>query len=223
MAAVPYFPKRLFTQLALGVIAPSLSAAVVFAFFFAYNTQGWPTAIVYMKTLYPAILMLTLLVNLLYLIWFFIHFSLFTARSYGATHETLDELRNQLHSLKRDSHADYLDSVEVRVGTRRQLIYVKDLPIFEASAERRVCTMKQGGVSYDFDYSLDVLAARLDPKKFYKVNRRYILNRAVILGYRDRRNGSVLIRLNREVRPVAEIVVSRGFAKDFKNWYIGVS
>ncbi|GEM_PF-2529819 len=216
-----HLPKRLVMQLLFGVILPSLPAAASLAFFFSFTVDGWSISVIYITALYPVTFMLIFTINLLYFIWFFIHFSFFTAKLYAESHEKLANLRNQVHNLEHDSESAYLSSVVVRVGSRRQLVYVKEIGIFEASAERRICTLKQGGASYDFDYSLDMLAARLDPRRFYKVNRRYILNRAVIVGYKGRRNGSLLIRLNREARPVEEITVSRGFAKEFKNWYVG--
>ncbi|MFD2970232.1 LytTR family DNA-binding domain-containing protein [Sphingobacterium bambusae] len=216
-----YLPHRLLIQFVMGVMLPSVPTAVGMAFFFSLIIEEWTVSMVYVFALYPATLLLIVVINLLYLIWFFIHFSLFMAKLYAESNEQLSHLQDQADSQVNAEGSGYLRSLEVRVGFRRELLFVKDIGIFEASAERRTCTLKQGGARYDFDYSLDMLAARLDPRKFYKVSRRYILNRAVIMGYKDRRNGSLLIRLNREAQAMYEITVSRGFAKEFKNWYIG--
>lgn len=214
-----HLPKRLFIQLILGVVVPSLPAAACLAFFFSIIIDEWSISLAYILVLYPSIFMLGFVINLLYLIWFFSHLSFFIAKLYSETQDKLAELRDQERQRQSKPASAILNSLEVRFGFRREVIAVKNIGIFEASAEGRTCMLKQMDKRYEFDYSLDVLATRLDARKFFKVNRRYILNRSVIAGYKDTANGRLIILLNQACQGAKEIMVSRSFAKEFKNWY----
>ncbi|MFD2595502.1 LytTR family DNA-binding domain-containing protein [Sphingobacterium griseoflavum] len=212
-------PNRFFLQLLFGIAIPALLATACMVFFFSLVTDEWSSTFSYISALYPALFIVGCIVNVVYFVWFFVKFSFFAARQYGEKHHKLALLCDQLRKIREEQQASCWDEVEVRYGFRRQLLGVKDIGVFEASAGGRSCVLRQGGKRYDFDYSLDALAARLDPRAFYKVNRRYIINRAVICGYRDTPNGRVIVTLSEDLQDVREIAVSRGIAKAFKSWY----
>lgn len=73
---------------------------------------------------------------------------------------------------------------------------------------------------YKLDFSMDELAAKLDPSKFYRANRQYMVAHKAIkeiyLGF----GGKLELRLAVPTRQT--IVISRTKAKEFKQWYAGI-
>lgn len=73
---------------------------------------------------------------------------------------------------------------------------------------------------YKLDFSMDELATKLDPSKFYRANRQYMVAHKAIkeiyLGF----GGKLELRLAVPTRQT--IVISRTKNKEFKQWYAGV-
>jgi DNA-binding LytR/AlgR family response regulator len=74
-----------------------------------------------------------------------------------------------------------------------------------------------GGRDYAIDFSLDRLEQMLDPKRFYRVNRNYIVNiNAIkdIIAYSSSRLKLILDGQDEN----HDVVVSRDRVADFKKW-----
>ena len=75
--------------------------------------------------------------------------------------------------------------------------------------------------SYVLDKSLNKIMEQLPPEYFYRLNRKYILHRSVIQGYRRDVNGKLNTILNPFQDLPATIVISRTTAPHFKKWFRG--
>ncbi|KGE16203.1 LytR/AlgR family response regulator transcription factor [Sphingobacterium deserti] len=170
--------------------------------------------------LQPVIFSFLLVINLIYTVWFFVDFCFFACNMGDMLSRACESAEKKLSDLSQANlPTNYLKSLDVRVGFRKEVILVESIGLFEASAEGRSCMLKDGGFTYEFDYALDTLAESLDPDLFFKASRRYLINRHIIIGYQPARHGRIRVQLKRSVKSVKEIIISRDFAKEFRNWY----
>lgn len=73
---------------------------------------------------------------------------------------------------------------------------------------------------YRLDFNMDELASKLDPSKFYRANRQYMVAHKAIKEIYFGFGGKLELRLN---VPVSQnIVISRTKTKEFKLWYSGL-
>lgn len=68
------------------------------------------------------------------------------------------------------------------------------------------------------DLSLDKLESQLDPKKFYRVNRQYIVNINAVKSIEPHYNGKWVLRLKNN--PKEEIIIPKEKAAKFKKWVV---
>lgn len=73
------------------------------------------------------------------------------------------------------------------------------------------------GKIFDVDYSLDQLQNMLDPEKFYRINRKFIINIAAITDIITWSTNRLRIKLTGE-EDNYDLVVSRDKVSDFKRW-----
>lgn len=73
--------------------------------------------------------------------------------------------------------------------------------------------------SYVLPHTLDELAESLDPKRFFRANRQYLISRAAVqdidLWFNNR------LAINLRVPAGEKILVSKLRVNDFKNWFVG--
>ncbi len=113
----------------------------------------------------------------------------------------------------------YKDRFLVRVGNHLRSVLTKDILAFYAEG-RDVCLINLEGKEYPVEYTIESLKELLDPKKFFRVNRSYMvaleaINDVVV--YSNRR-----LKLSLKKNIDKEIVVSREKVADFKLWFEGV-
>jgi len=119
---------------------------------------------------------------------------------------------NQIYSSKTIS---YKERFTVKVGEHIKMIKIEDISCFY-SFEKGSFLQTIDDRNYLIDYSLDDLFQKLNPKKFFRVNRKYIINIESIediISYSNSRL-KVIIRTKTD----NEIIVSREKVKDFKEW-----
>ncbi|TDS11695.1 LytTr DNA-binding domain-containing protein [Sphingobacterium paludis] len=215
-----HFVSRLTTQALSIVVLPSVMLTGVLSLALFFYTGDVSATRRFAIILHPMLFSFLIVINLVYTVWFLVDFCLFTSSRYGLVAQACDSAEQKLSDFERSGVLNpYLKALDVRVGFRKEIILVESIGLFEASAQGRSCMLKEGGFTYEFDYALDTLAESLDPNLFFKVSRRYLVNRDIILGYEAARHGRILVQLKRSVKHVKEIVVSRDFAKEFKSWY----
>jgi DNA-binding LytR/AlgR family response regulator len=77
--------------------------------------------------------------------------------------------------------------------------------------------LQTGERAYPSDFTLDELEDILEEKKFFRVNRQFIINSDHIKNIHT----SPYYKVDLEFQPQEEITVSRDRVKDFKEWLVG--
>jgi DNA-binding LytR/AlgR family response regulator len=72
------------------------------------------------------------------------------------------------------------------------------------------------GQRYDVDQTLAELEASLDPARFFRVNRQYLVAAAAITGFRPFVKGKLLVDL--APPPAGDVIVSQENAGKFRDW-----
>lgn len=117
--------------------------------------------------------------------------------------ERLRESERYRQLAKVQGHADYLDRLVVRVGNKDVIVRVEDVELFEADDVHVV--LHAAGRRYEMRLPLDKLAAQLDPARFARVHRSYLVPVNGIVAVHHKRGGESTI----ELRNGASVPVSR--------------
>lgn len=125
-----------------------------------------------------------------------------------------DRLYEQLYSrLLQPMH--YKSRLLVKIGDQLKQVLIEDIAffIFEEGMCWAVTFAKN---RLPVDYSLDDLEQMLDPKKFFRINRKFIVNPDSIEKIHVYFNNRLKLQLR--PNPDTEVLVSRERVADFKNW-----
>ncbi len=216
-----YFQKRLIHQLLFSVLLPTLLIAFVLFLFCLWIEKDFIWTLTYLKDAFVFTLMFMLIVNLICMGWFLYKFAAYILHIYSQQAHRLTELERQSNvgiGAKALS-APYLSVLRVRFGLREEAVQTKDILLLRASAAGRQCFVKTSDSYFNFEENLESLATLLDPTQFYKVNRRYIVNRELINGYVVLKNRKIQLQLIAGYPTGTDITVSREQAKYFINWF----
>jgi len=100
-----------------------------------------------------------------------------------------------------------------------KLVYVKTADIaFFYAIQKDVYATTFEGKTYAMDNSLDAINEKIDPKDFFRINRKFIIHIAAIESMVARSRGRVKVNLNPPADDPEEAVVSVERAADFKKW-----
>lgn len=116
-----------------------------------------------------------------------------------------------LHTLTRKFKSKFL----IKVGEHLRVIPINDIQCFY-SMEKSVFLQNQQGRDYAVNYSLDQLEELLDPEKFYRINRRYIVAFESIQDIISYSNSRLLLKL--ETNSSDDLIVSRERVQKFRQW-----
>jgi DNA-binding LytR/AlgR family response regulator len=109
----------------------------------------------------------------------------------------------------------YKSRFVIKVGEHLKTIEVENIRFFHSHDKTTFC-MTQDGRALVLDYTLDQLEEMVDPVRFYRINRKYLVSAAAIqdiIHYANSRLRLVLIASQDN-----EIIVARERVQDFKNW-----
>lgn len=96
-------------------------------------------------------------------------------------------------------------------------IAIRDIAFIMADMKMAKIYM-QDGSSHVVDQSLESLLAKLNPKEFYRANRKFVVAHSAITNISYWFTGKLLLKLT--VTPPEDIIISRQSASDFKAWYL---
>ncbi|MGI0106538.1 LytR/AlgR family response regulator transcription factor [Salinimicrobium sp. WS361] len=122
---------------------------------------------------------------------------------------------NELKSLLNIPGSGFKKRFSIQVGQHLKLIDVSEVVCFY-SENKATYLHTSGNRSYLLDGSLDKLESELDPERFFRVSRKFIIALEAIediLTYSNMRLEVKLKNYNGE-----QIIVSRERVKDFKDW-----
>jgi DNA-binding LytR/AlgR family response regulator len=139
-------------------------------------------------------------------------------RDWGEKKQMVDI--QELFSLMKGSEKSYRQRFSVVVGQKLKSIDVKDIAYFFSNSGITFVSMQQKG-QYSLDISLDNLMAEIDPKKFFRVNRQYIVSLQSIVNIHIFPKSRLKLELNPSVPE--GVFVSLDKVVDFKKWVDGTS
>lgn len=116
---------------------------------------------------------------------------------------------NILHSLTKN----YKSKFVIKVGEHIKVFKIDDVQCFY-SMEKYTFLQNNLGRDYAIDYSLDQLADLLDPSKFFRINRKFIISFSAISDIIRFSNSRLKVKLLSNTSD--ELIVSREKVQDFK-------
>ena len=124
-------------------------------------------------------------------------------------------LSNKLEKLLQMLNHQYKSRFIVHVGPRIKFIETAHIKYFY-SLEKSTFLFEDSGKSYDISYSLDQVETQLDPKRFFRISRKYIVHIEAIqeiIAFSSSR-----LRLIIKGSAEENIIVSRRKISEFKDW-----
>lgn len=107
-----------------------------------------------------------------------------------------------------------LSRILVKIGYNLKIVQTHEVSCFYS--ENKIVYLQTQERSYPSDFTLDELEEVLDEKKFFRVNRQFIINSDFIKNIHTSPN----YKVDLEFQPQEEITVSRDRVKDFKDWLV---
>jgi len=107
-----------------------------------------------------------------------------------------------------------LSRVLVKIGYNLKIVQTNEISCF--FSENKIVYLQTEDRTYPSDFTLDELEDVLDEKKFFRVNRQFIINSDYIKNIHTSPNYKVELNF----QPEEEISVSRDRVKDFKDWLV---
>jgi DNA-binding LytR/AlgR family response regulator len=108
-----------------------------------------------------------------------------------------------------------LSRILVKIGYNLKIVQTHEVSCF--FSENKIVYLQTQERTYPSDFTLDELEDVLDEKKFFRVNRQFIINSDYIKNIHTSPN----YKVEMEFQPQEEITVSRDRVKDFKDWLVG--
>ena len=109
----------------------------------------------------------------------------------------------------------YKNRFLVKVGTHIKTIPIEDICYF-FSLEKFSFLQTTQNISLPTDYSIDELETLIDPKKYFRINRKYLISIDSITDISVFSNSRLKLKLKNNKDD--EIIVSREKVQDFKKW-----
>lgn len=112
---------------------------------------------------------------------------------------------------------NYRERFLIQVGEVFRKVEMVDVAYF-FSAHKSTFLRTHAGKTYDLDLSLDRLEPTLDPNRFFRINRKYIVSMAAIEQMIAWSRSRVKLKLNPPPDEEHDTIVSIDRAGDFKQW-----
>lgn len=116
------------------------------------------------------------------------------------------------------SKREYKNRFMVKIGEHIRSVTTDSISLFYAEG-RNAYIVTNEGKRLIIDYKLETLEEMLDPKKFFRVNRTFVLEINAIKDVLVYSNSRLKVMLNLNFDK--EIIVSRERVNDFKTWFDG--
>lgn len=105
-----------------------------------------------------------------------------------------------------------LSRILVKIGYNLKIVQTDEVSCFYS--ENKIVYLQTQERNYPTDFTLDELQEVLDDKKFFRVNRQFMINSNFIKNIHT----SPYYKVEMQFQPDEEITVSRDRVKDFKDW-----
>jgi len=192
--------QRLLLQLLFALIVPSLLAFSMATIYFRYNKVDLRNTF-YITHEFPFIVLLLTLLNAYYIGYYFL--------------VKWQRAHRQLLSMESSVLQDRKDILIVSRGNKNLPITISEISCVFRENEANFLQMIDGE-RYFLTGTLDDVFQRLDGCSFFRVNRQLIINRKILLGYKNDINGKIALELS--VKVPEPPIVSQKRAKGFREW-----
>jgi DNA-binding LytR/AlgR family response regulator len=103
----------------------------------------------------------------------------------------------------------------VKVGEHLRTIEIADIQYFFSQDKTTFCVTMEGR-NLILDYTLEQLEEMLDPERFYRINRKYLIASDAIVDIISYTNSRLKLRL--KASQDSDIIVARERVQDFRSW-----
>ncbi len=138
-------------------------------------------------------------------------FKLLTQDRHAAGRNITDSIGKVVELLSRK----FKERFVLKVGEHLRTIEVKDIHFF-FSAEKATFCHTEDNRNHILDFTLDQLVEKVDPAKFFRVNRKYLVNAEAITDIIQYSNSR--LRLVLKGSTDADVIVAREKVQEFKAW-----
>lgn len=107
-----------------------------------------------------------------------------------------------------------LSRILVKIGYNLKIVQTHEISCF--FSENKIVYLQTPERAYPSDFTLDELEEVLDAKKFFRVNRQFVINSEYIKNIHTSPN----YKVEMEFQPQEDITISRDRVKDFKDWLV---
>ncbi|NWJ52545.1 MAG: response regulator transcription factor [Bacteroidetes bacterium] len=121
-----------------------------------------------------------------------------------------------LRQLLKELNKGYKTRFLIKVGEHYKSILASEISCFYI-LERATFIKTSFDRDYSVDYSLDYLQKTIDPDKFFRINRNYIVNINAISDILSYSSSRLKIKLNND-KSIHDLIVSKEKVSDFKKW-----
>lgn len=133
----------------------------------------------------------------------------------------LEKVRNwfgeQYSLVPVEMNTTYQERFLVQMGARIKSVPVTDVAYFMADGKYLMLYTFEGN-GYILDQTMGGLEGKLDPKCFFRINRKFIINYLAIKDMVRYSNSRIKIVLSTAIPDNAEVIVSTERMRDFKEW-----
>lgn len=125
-----------------------------------------------------------------------------------------DEHREELFMML-SQHARYRERFIVKTYKDDKVINISQMR-YAVSEQKCTYIVLTDGASYELDRTLSQLAEELDPRKYMRVNRKYIVPSREVAGFEHLTNGKEMLLLHGDNPP--EVIISRDNKENVHKW-----
>ncbi|MFT3739434.1 MAG: LytTR family DNA-binding domain-containing protein [Breznakibacter sp.] len=123
--------------------------------------------------------------------------------------------QQMMDQLRRPS---YKDRFTVRIGVKSRIVNQSDIICF-FSSNKATYLRTIDGRDYLLDYSLEWIEEAIDPRQFFRINRKYIIALAYILEMIAESSSRIKLKITQQKED--DVIVARERVKEFKDWIEG--
>jgi len=133
----------------------------------------------------------------------------------GLHHSSVD--LQSLYNLLTGKEKKYKERLSISIGSKIKMVEVSDIA-YVFVMEKGVYLRTFQGNTYSVDFTLDKLEEMLDPARFFRINRKYLVNIASIADMVAYSRSRVKLELKPKADDEFETIVSIDRSAEFKNW-----
>jgi DNA-binding LytR/AlgR family response regulator len=123
--------------------------------------------------------------------------------------------KGQMDALIKSFSNQHKNRFLIKIGEHIKSVATNDISYFYSRDKATYC-MTTEGKNYLLDYSLEYLAPMINPEKFFRINRAYLVSFEAIEDMISYTNSRMKLVLQHSTE--SDIIVSRERVQDFKKW-----